>query len=208
MSLPRLPALTRENERLRTELVQSHLEAAQLRETLRKAQQAEALSAVQPHAQGRMVGVLTRSMSPTQQTVLLDGGTQDGVALESTIIDASGVVGRIVEVHPMTALAMLISDPNSRIAAMVERSRETALLVGRGLGFCELIYLEADADVEAGDRVITAGLGGPLPKGLLLGTVGRIARDEQTGSATATMIPASRLGRLEEVLCLDPERTR
>ena len=60
----------------------------------------------------------------------------------------------------------------------------------------------ADADLELGDQIVTAGLGGPFPKGVQLGTVTRIVRDPLTGVARASVTPAARLGRLEEVLCL------
>ena len=88
------------------------------------------------------------------------------------------------------------------MAALVERSRETGLVVGRGSGVCELIYLDQDADVQEGDRILTAGLGGTFPKGLVLGTVTRVVRDETSGSARAIVAPAAHLSRLEEVLCI------
>jgi len=69
----------------------------------------------------------------------------------------------------------------------VERSRETGLLVGRGSGPCDLIYLDAAADVELGDRVVTAGLDGPFPKGVVLGTVTRVVRNEEVGTARASV---------------------
>ena len=68
------------------------------------------------------------------------------------------------------------------------------------------MYLDADAQLEPGDRVVTAGLGGPFPKGLLLGTVVRVTRQELSGSAYAVVAPAARLGRVEEVLVLPPGR--
>jgi rod shape-determining protein MreC len=99
---------------------------------------------------------------------------------------------------------MLLTDPDSRVAGLVDRSRETGLLVGRAGGRCEFMYLDVDADIQDGDRIVTAGLGGPFPKGLFLGRVARVVRDELTGSARASVVPAARLGRLEEVLCLPP----
>jgi rod shape-determining protein MreC len=75
-------------------------------------------------------------------------------------------------------------------------------LIGQGHGFCEFTYLDVDSDIQEGDRIVTAGLGGSFPKGLLLGAVVKIVRDEQSGSAHALVKPAASLGRLEEVLCL------
>ena len=203
LTLPRLPALTRENAELRAQVMRQETEHATLREALRGAEQAGTLLAATPsQRRGIVARVVGRSTIPTQQTVLLDQGQRHGLTVESVILDESGLVGRVTELFPTTALVTLLTDPDSRIAGLVERSRETGLLVGRGRGRCEFIYLEADTDLEAGDRIVTAGLGGPFPKGVLLGTAVRVVRDERVGAAWASVEPAARLGRLEEVLCL------
>jgi rod shape-determining protein MreC len=203
ITLPRLPSLAPENTELRAELMQRQVENAQLREALPPAEQAEALLAATPsQRRGIVARVIGRSTIPTQQTVLLDHGERHGLTVESVTLDASGLIGRVTELHPTTALVTLLTDPDSRIAGLVERSRETGLLVGRGRGRCEFIYLDAEAEIEEGDRIVTAGLGGPFPKGVLLGTVVRVVRDEQVGAAWASVEPAARLGRMEEVLCL------
>ena len=203
IALPRLPALTRENAALHSDVLRQQLENAQLREALRHLQQARGLlEAVPSPPKGIVARVIGRSTIPTQQTMLLDKGARDGLGVDHVILDASGVVGRVIEVHPATALVLLLTDPESRVAGVAERSRETGLLVGGARGQCELIYLDVDADLQAGDRVMTAGLGGPFPKGLLLGYAVRMFRDEESGSARASVRPAARLGQLEEVLCL------
>jgi len=202
VSAPHLPALANENAQLRTEAVQRQLELAQLREALRQAQQAHALFEARPSPDGVVATIMSRSILPTQHTVLLNHGTREGLTLESVIVDAGGVVGRVIELHASSALVMLLTDPESRVAGVVERSRESGLLIGDGTGSCQFIYLDAQADVQEGDRIATAGLGASMPKGLLLGTVQRVFRDEAAGTARAMVIPAARLGQVEEVLCL------
>ena len=203
MVLPRLPSLAAENERLRADVIQARAEAAGLREELRHLRQSDALHETAPmHAV--VASVLSRSTIPTQQTVLLDKGKRDGLTLEGAVIDAGGVIGRITELHASTCLVTLLTDADSRIAGLVERSRESGLLVGRGDGRCEFIYLDIDADVEVEDRILTAGFGGPLPKGLRLGTVTRVDRDEASGTTRVIVRPSAHVGRLEEVLCLPP----
>lgn len=204
VTLPRLPTLSDENTRLRAELIQRQLDVAQLREALRHSQAASALAEAIPSGQGVVAAVIARSPLATQHTVWIDRGRSHGLALEGVVVEASGVVGRIVELHPATSLVMLLTDPESRVAGLIERSRETGLLVGLARGQCDFIYLTAQADVQEGDRVVTAGLGGPFPKGLTLGTVTRVIRDEQAGGASARVAPGARLGQLEEVLCLFP----
>lgn len=202
--LPRLPSLAQDNASLRAELVERQMEAGQLREALRRSEEGRQLLDAVPSHRGLTASVIGRSTLPAQQTVLLDRGERDGLSLESVIVDASGLIGRVIEVHASDCLVLLLTDPESRVAGLVERSRETGLLVGKGWGHCELIYLDAAADIQEGDRILTAGLGGPFPKGLLLGTVVRVSRDEATGSARAVVRPAAELSRLEEVLCVPP----
>ena len=204
VTLPRLPALSQENSRLRDTVLQQELELARLREATRHLTQAQKLLEASPAHSGIIASVIGRSMLPTQHTVLLNKGERQGIRLDSIVTDVEGVVGRVLELQPTTSLVVLLTDPESRIAGLVERSRETGLLIGRGYGQCEFIYLDAYADVKPGDRVVTAGLNSPFPKGLVLGTVTGLVRDEKTGSAKAHVKPTALLGRLEEVLCLLP----
>ncbi len=202
--LPRVPSLIEENARLRESLTERELEVSSAREALRQGQAAQALQAAWPQSGGHLASALARSPLPTQQTLLINRGQTHGIVEAGLVVDAQGVVGRVLETQASTALILLLTDPNSRIAALVERSRETGLLIGRGFAECQLTYLDLGADIQAGDRVLTAGLGGAVPKGLLLGTVTKVERLERAGATRATVKPAAALGRLEEVLCLPP----
>lgn len=200
--LPQLPHLARENASLKTALMQRDVELAQHRETIRHLQQGKALQEAAGTARGLIARVIGRSTIPTQHVLLLDKGSRDGLSLDSVVVDAEGVVGRVRAVQAGTALVMLVTDPESRIAGLIERSREAGLVVGQGRGRCDFIYLDLHADLQEGDRVMTAGLGGAFPKGLPIGKVVRVLRDEQAGVASAQLEPAAHLGRAEEVFCL------
>jgi len=204
IALPRLPTLAREHERLHAELSRRSLELSEAREALRRMTQTEALVEATGQARGVVASVIGRSPIPTQHTIWLDRGARDGLRIDGLVVDAHGLVGRLIDVQPSTSLAMLITDPNSRVAGLIERSRESGLLSGEGTSACRFSYLDAEADVVDGDRIVTAGVGGVYPKGLLLGTVLRVARDREAGSAEAQVRPAASLGRLEDVLCLPP----
>ena len=204
ISLPAAPALLDEREHLRSELRAQQLTLTTLRESLRQARQTEILTDANPSSGGVVAQVIDKSRIPTQRTILIDKGERHGIVLHSVVLDVDGVVGRVAELSPATAVVILLTDPDSRIAGMVERSRETGLLVGRSVGGCDLIYLDDDADVVVGDKVVTAGLGGTFAKGLMLGKVQRIVRDVQRGSAWARVKLAANLGRLENVLCVPP----
>lgn len=201
--LPSLPALSGQQMALRRELASHQLELIRLRETMRHLTRAQQLqeAAAQP---GVVASILGRTVLPTEHVVLVDRGRRDGLVPETVLIDEQGLVGRILQVHHTTSTAVLLTDPSSRVAGLVERSRESGLLVGTGGGVMEFVYLDLEADIQIGDRVVTAGLGGPFPKGLAVGTVVRLARDARSASTTAWVSPAVKARRLEEVLCIPP----
>ena len=204
LHLPQVPGLSRERDGLRQELAAGQLELVRLRETVRRLTSANQLLAAHPDASGVVASLIGRSLIPTQHTVILDRGARDGVLRDSTLVDLRGLAGRVMEVHAATSVAMLVTDPDSRIAALVERSRESGLVVGTGGRLCRFIYLDEDADVQPEDRVVTAGLGGPFPKGLFIGTVVKVERDARQARAIAWIRPAVEPNQLEEVLCLPP----
>ena len=204
--LPRAPSLTQERARLSAEVARLQLDLAYLHEALRRTGRADVLHGLASSQSAVTASIIGRSLLPTQQTVLLDRGERQGMRRGGVVLDAAGVVGRVVDVQPGSCLVLLLTDPDSRVAGVVERSRETGLLVGRGRGLCELIYLEVDADIVEGDSILTAGLGGDFPKGLRLGTVVRVTRDEREGTTTVSVKPAAALHRLEDVLCLASPR--
>ena len=109
VALPRLPSLAQENASLREELMQRQAESAQLRELVRQSRQADALLAHGGRADAVVAGVIGRSTVPTQHTVLLNRGARDGLTLDSVIVDAAGVIGRVMEVHDRTCLVMLLT---------------------------------------------------------------------------------------------------
>ena len=203
-SLPHLPHLLDENAALRNDLASRQVELIQLREAVRRLTQAHRLEAAFAQSGGRPARILARTILPVQQIIVLDAGERDGIAVDSVLVVVEGLVGRVIEVYPTKSLAQLVTDPDSRIAGLVERSRESGLVVGTGTNRCRLEYLDVDADVEAGDRIVTAGVGGPILPGLLIGTVVRVTRDERAAETIAVIRPAASIHQIEHVLCLPP----
>ncbi|MBI3324741.1 MAG: rod shape-determining protein MreC [Candidatus Omnitrophica bacterium] len=202
---PRLPAMLHENQQLHRELTAQQLEVTMLREALRHERRTQELLAGWPGSRLVIASLVGLPVIPTQHVVLLDKGSADGVAADSILLAAGGLVGRIIESHASTSVALLLTDPDSRVACLIERSRESGLLVGTGESLCRLLYLDVDADVQLNDRVVTAGLGRPFPKGLMVGTVVRVERDEPNARSLVWVKPSVRLSQIEEVACLPPQ---
>ncbi len=133
-------------------------------------------------------------------SLVLDTGGRDGVREGTAVVASAGAVGRIISVGPDHSVALWLSDPRSRIAAYVQRSRVIGVLVGLGQR-CELRYLSVGDDVRVGDKVLTAGRGSAFPKGILIGLVKEVRREGLL--LAADIVPAVHLRRLEEVLILN-----
>ncbi|MDF1721446.1 MAG: rod shape-determining protein MreC [Minwuia sp.] len=137
--------------------------------------------------------VVGESGGPFVKTLLLAAGQRDGVEANQAVVSELGLVGRITEAGRNAARILLITDLNSRIPVMLESDRRRAILSGDNSGRPLLAFLEAEAVVRPGDRVVTSGHGGLLPPGLVVGVVSSVADGQ------VRLRPFVDLGRLERV---------
>lgn len=139
------------------------------------------------------------------QSMLLDKGTKDGVRVNYPVVIPEGLVGKVVKATFSTALVELITDKNSRVSAMIQKNRAKAILCGQSSPICTLEYLDRDADVQIGDYVISSGMGGIFPKGLMLGVVSKLEKKSYGLFQYAEVTPRVQFSMLEEVLILKTE---
>lgn len=135
------------------------------------------------------------------RTVVIDKGSEDGLRENLPVVVAEGVVGRVVKVAPRQARVLLIADASSAVASLIQRTRTRGVSRGRGDTLVLDYALREDPVVE-GDLIITSGTGGVFPKGLPIGRVAKVAREEYGLFQQVTVIPAVDFTRLEEVLIL------
>ncbi len=121
----------------------------------------------------------------------IDKGSADGFAINMPVCNSAGVIGQIIEVSANTSTVRLITDENSGVSAMVQSTRAQGILQGQPDGTLRLEYVATDADVQEGDIIVTSGIGGVYPKGLPLGTVSTVVREENATYYTITVTPAS-----------------
>ena len=112
----------------------------------------------------------------------------------------SGVVGQVVSASTNTATVRLLTDPQSGAAAMVQSSRAEGILRGSLVGLLYLEDLDADAEVAAGDVVVTSGLGGSYARGLIIGTVVKVDSSQGDSSRRVVVSPNDSISTLEDVL--------
>ena len=195
-----------ENARLRGEVEALSRKMAELREQAASAQRLERLLELRSQTAYRSLAahVVGRDVSRWFGTLLVDRGSRDGVRRNAPVVTADGVVGRVIEVTLTTSRVLLIVDSRSAVGALVQRSRDLAVVEGRSERTLHLKYLSRTAQVEPGDLVVTSGQGGVFPKGLVVGRITRVVQEEGEYLQEAQVEPAAALDRLEEVLILLP----
>jgi rod shape-determining protein MreC len=145
-------------------------------------------------------GVIGYDPSNLSSIIVINKGKQQGIEKDFTVITNQGLAGRVIQAGSLTSQVLLINDLNSGVAAFIQRSRQKGLVSGTLAGSLRMHYLPPDADVQVSDLVVTSGLSGLYPKGILIGQVTRVQRQGKAGEISALVKPAVDLSRLEEVL--------
>jgi len=140
-------------------------------------------------------------------SLLIDKGLRHGLLRGLPVVAKDGVVGQIIECADGTSKVLLIIDRNSALDVVLQSSRTRAVLEGTGRrDVCILKYVPRTDTVSEGDRVITSGLGGIYPKGLLVGTVAAVWKEGSGFFQRVEVSPQVDFDRLEEVLVVLKER--
>lgn len=137
------------------------------------------------------------------KTVVLGEGEKEGIEKDMVVVNAQGLVGKVIEVYPHQAKVLLASDEASKVGVRVQRTGDVAILQGKGeRGICELKYLLGKASVEVGDRVVTSGLGGLFPEGILVGKISQVRKNPNQLFQEVEVVPSVDFGKLEELFLI------
>lgn len=146
--------------------------------------------------------VIGRSPGEWYSGFTINVGTDDGITLNAPVITAGGLVGKVVEVTPTYAKVVAIVDSSSGVSALIERTRENGVVRGSASAALQLKYIDSGSNVAAGDRVLTSGLDGLFPKGLVIGTVTDVSDNPEAGGKLIHVESAVNFSTLEEVVVL------
>jgi rod shape-determining protein MreC len=198
----RLPSLASENGTLRTRVDALAKQNDELNETLARVPAEAALARAQLRVpDGVPATVIGYDPENALRTITIDRGLKDHVQRDAGVVTGDGVVGRVVEVGPLSSKVLLIDDPTSRLPALVQRGRWWAIVVGTQ-AHVKLRFVPQDAKLKVGDRIVT-GEGRSFHAGLLIGRIARV--DPMPAGAldqSAIVEPAVNLGGLTRVLVL------
>lgn len=163
--------LAEENARLRQQLIEArYWEDLAYRQRDRIEIYEDALNVDSPAIQDR-IGAWTVAdpRGPFVRARLIGRGAQSGIEDGYPVINLYGLVGRVYETGQRSARVLLLTDLNSRIPVMADRSNARAILVGDNSPFPRLEYVGRQPDIEPGDRIVSSGDDGILPRGLPVG---------------------------------------
>ena len=181
--LQRMTALEAENARLR-DLLEAR---SQVRDEIRVAE------------------IMSVDANPYRHSIIIDVGTHDKVYDGQAIVDANGVVGQVINTGLVTSEAILISDPSHALPVEVNRNGLRTIANGTGeLDRLDLPFLPNNADIEAGDLLVTSGLGGAFPAGYPVAVVTVVNRNPQAPFAEVAARPVAALDQVREVMLIWP----
>ena len=143
--------------------------------------------------------VIDRDQTSIIKTILINKGTSHGLRVDLPVVADQGVVGRIIEASWNASKILLLIDENSNIDALVEETRIQGILQGAGSSGSSLKYIPKTETVALGNIVISSGLSGLFPKGLLLGVVKNVDKTNSGLFQKIDIAPFVDFARLEEV---------
>ncbi|KXK04324.1 MAG: Cell shape-determining protein MreC [Nitrospirae bacterium] len=199
-----LQGMREENRQLRREVELLKGQNTQLRESLSATQRYETLLAFKQQLSSQTVAarVIGRDATNWYRGMILDKGESDGIRPEMGVVTPAGVVGRIVKTNARSSVVLLVTDPNNAVAGLVQRTRDEGIVEGTSHGRARLKYIPLLSRVQAGDHVVTSGLTGVFPRGLMVGTLMQVEKSEGDLFQTAELEPEVDLSKVEEVLII------
>lgn len=139
------------------------------------------------------------------KSIIINKGTSHSLRPDMPVTAPGGLVGRVIRTSIWASQVQLITDINSGVAAMVQRSRAQGVVVGEGSNNCAMKYITNLDDVAPGDLIITSGREGIYPEGIPIGRV-VLAKKSTTLFQEIRVIPLIDLSKIEEVVIILKER--
>jgi rod shape-determining protein MreC len=199
-----LLSVREENEQLRHELLQYKAANIEYREALATNVRLQKLLELKealppPTLTAEIVG---QDPSFWFRTLTINRGSSDGVQKGMPVVTVEGVVGQVLTSSPNYSKVLLATDPNSAVDVITQKTRVRGIVKGLGRDAFGLNYVLKSAVVEKDDFVLTSGLGGVFPKGLMVGTVSEITKSRRGMFQKIEIAPAVDFSQLEHLIII------
>ena len=151
----------------------------------------------------RVAEIMAVDANPYEHNLIIDIGSRDGAYDGQAIVSADGVVGQVIRTGLMTSQAVLISDTDHALPVEINRNGLRTIAVGTGeIDRLDLPFLPNNADIRAGDLLVTSGLGGSFPAGYPVAVIDAVTRIPQEPFANVTAKPSAALDQVREVMLI------
>ena len=203
--ITRYSSINQENKRLRAQNTRLIEENNKLREDSIAIERLRRLLGFRETTRGEMLPaqVIGKDASNWFKAVVIDKGGGDDIEVDMVVASYGVLVGRVAKTTHSASKVMLITDLNSRVGALIQRSRVNGIAEGQGQDFVKLRYIPRNADVKVGDLVVSSGLGGIFPKGLIMGKVIETKKESAYGLfQEAKIAPTIDFSKMEEVFVI------
>ena len=144
--------------------------------------------------------VIARDPSPWFKTIMIDKGTSQGVQKGFPVLVSEGIVGQIIEVSAGFSRVLLITDRNSAVDALIQNSRVRGMVKGSNSDACTFVYALRKDEIKAGEMIVSSGLDQVFPKGLKIGRILDVQRDQSQLFQDILIETSVDFDKLEEVL--------
>jgi rod shape-determining protein MreC len=125
-----------------------------------------------------------------------------GFRRDMAVIANEGVVGKLMMVAPDASRVLLIDDHNSALDAIDQRSRARGIIAGVIEDGLVMKYVDRSQDIRAGDKIVTSGMDGIFPRGLLIGAVAQVSQERSGLFLNVEVASAVDFHKLEQLLVL------
>lgn len=200
--------LLSENQRLTEENAQLKMQSHNADVQKQALDQLKALFALQSHGLEITAAaeVISDGKEPLSSRIIINKGSNQGIREGDAVVDQTGLIGQISQVHPVSSEVTILVDSNSVIPVMVARTGVRSLAHG-GSGGIALRYFPTDADLQPNDLLVTSGLDSIYPAGIPVARVTQTGRNAGTPYYNAELKPAAALYSSKYVLVL-PQAAR
>lgn len=190
---------------LQYQIDQLRLQEAGMLEDARQGQRLEHLLGFKQTYVGKTVAaqVIGTGGNDRSRILVLNKGSNSGLASDMAVITPDGIVGKLRDVYPDSSQLLLMNDGSSGVGVILANVRSRGILRGTAAGNVQIGTLLPDDRIKPGEPVVTSGGDRVFPRGLSVGTVRSVSLDPEHQPYTSILLkPAANLDRLEEVLVI------
>ncbi len=146
--------------------------------------------------------IIAKDPSPWYCSLVINRGSAVGVSKGLPVVAPEGVVGQVISASSGYARVLLITDRNSAVDALVQRTRARGIVRGKSNGACQFDYALRKQEIRVGDIIVSSGLDGIYPKGWSIGRVSKVIRRNSGLFQEIEITPFVDFKKLEELMVI------